>query len=377
MRQYFLALATFAGTTIGVGLFGLPYAASQIGFMPMLIYFGILGFIMLLINLALAEVTLRTAGQHRLPGYAEIYLGKRAKIITLISNTVGLYVGMVAYIVIGGGFLASLMIPILGGNIFIYTMVFYFAAIFIIFLGSKTIARSEFMSLVVFFGVLIYLFFISLMHIRTDNLFTVDLSLSNIILPYGVILFALTGASIIPEVKEILFKKERLMVNVIAIGTFIPAVTYIIFMFTVVGVTGLATTPDALKGLQLVLGSKALVLGFIFGIITTFTSYISIGLTLKKIYWYDFKMSHLTAWMVACLIPIGLYFAGFNNFITIAAFSGAVTMGVDSIIIFLTFLKARKKGERKPEFKLGLPNFIVYILIAIFLIGAIIGLKLQ
>lgn len=375
MSQYFLALATFAGTTIGVGLFGLPYAAAQIGFVPMLIYLGILSFIMLLINLALAEITLRTPGDHRLPGYAEIYLGKRAKIVTLISNTVGLYVSMVAYIVIGGTFLASLITPIIGGDIFIYTMIFYFAAIFTIFLGTKTIARSEFLSLVIFFGVLIYLFVISLFYIRTDNLFTVDLS--NIILPYGIILFAMSGASIIPELREIMAKKEKLIANVIATGTFIPAITYVIFIFIILGVTGPATTADALTGLQFILGNQAVILGFIFGIIATFTSYISIGLTLKKIYWYDLKMSHLNAWMVACLIPIGLYFAGFNNFITIAVFSGAVTMGIDSIIIFLTFLKARQQGKREPEFKLGLPSFIVYILIAIFLIGAIIGLKLQ
>lgn len=372
MRKYLLALSTFAGTTIGVGLFGLPYASAKIGFIPMFFYFIALSFVMLIVNLILAEITLRTPGQHRLPGYAEIYLGKKAKLISLASGTVGLYIGMLAYIVVGGGFLANLLIPLFGGNIFTYTLVFYFAAVTIIFLGSRTIAKSEFISLLIFFGVLLYLFVSGVSHVRVDNFLSYDLS--KIFLPYGVILFAMAGASIIPEVREILTNQERKLKSVIAVGTLIPAATYVLFIFLVQGITGAATTEDALSGLKISLGQNVLFYGFIFGIITTFTSYISIGLTLKKIYWYDFKFSHLNAWLIACLIPLGLYLAGFNDFITIAAFSGAVTMGIDSVMIFLIYLKARRVGERRPEFKVIIPKLAVYLLVAIFLAGIVVGL---
>lgn len=371
MKKYFLALSTFAGTTIGVGLFGLPYAAAQAGFWPMLFYFFFLGLIMILVNLALGEICLRTPNQHRMPGYAEIYFGKKTKLLSMASGMVGLYVGMVAYIVVGGIFLNNLLNPIIGGNVLVYSLIIFTSASFIIFLGSNTIAKSELISVIIFFLILIYFFIIGGDHIRPDNFQTFDIK--NIFLPYGIILFSLAGASAIPEARELLGNKANLLKSVIVVGTLIPIITYILFIILVLGITGPATTDAALTGLKITLGEKALIAGFIFGLFTTFTSYISVGLTLKKMFWYDFKFNHFTAWIWATMVPIILFFAGLNNFILIAAFSGAVTMGIDSILIFLVYLKAKKIGKRQPEYNLKLSKVAIYPIILILLIGIILG----
>src|SRR3989338_415431 len=116
MYQKLLALATFCGTIIGVGLFGLPYVTAQVGFVPMIFYFLILGVVMLLVNIAYGEIVLRTAGDHRLPGYNRIYLKNPwLERLSYLTTIVGLVGSLLAYLLVGGSFLASLAMPYLGG----------------------------------------------------------------------------------------------------------------------------------------------------------------------------------------------------------------------------------------------------------------------
>ncbi|HLC89632.1 MAG TPA: aromatic amino acid transport family protein [Patescibacteria group bacterium] len=370
MKQYFYALATFTGTIIGVGIFGLPYATAQIGFIPILFYFAFLGLITILIHLIFGEICLRTPGAHRLPGLAEIYLGKRIKWISVFSNTIGLLGANLAYLIVGGSFLASFFAPIFAGPELAYILIFYFSGALIIYLGTKTISESEFFSLIIFFIILFFLFAKGSFNINLANLATIDLK--NLILPYGVILFSLAGMSVIPEIKEILGQKNRFLKNIIITGTIIPIFTYLIFIILVLGVNGAQTSPDALNGLVNALGQNIVGYGFLFGVITTFTSYLTIGITIKKIFWYDLNFSHFSAWIIACFTPLLLYLIGFNDFIKIIAFIGAVTIGIDGITVFLIHQKAKKQGKVKPIYEIKLAKPIIYLIMAIFLAGVVV-----
>lgn len=367
MRQYLSALAIFCGTIIGVGLFGLPYAAKQFGFIPTIFYLIGLTGVIIIIHLIFGEICSRTPGDHRLPGLTEIYFGKKIKFLPVLTNSLGLFGANLAYIIIGGSFLANLLIPIFGGTELTYVLIFFATGALIIFLDSKATSRSEMISLIIFFIILVFLLIKSLPHIQPTNLLTYKLT--NFFLPYGIILFSLSGMAIIPELKEILSKKGKLLKNVIITGTLIPAVVYLIFIFFILGACGQNTTPDALTGLKMVLGEKILIAGFIFGIITTFTSYLSVGLTLKKIFWYDLKFAHFEAWILAAFIPLLLYLIGLKDFIAIISFTGAVTMGIDGILVFLIHQKAKKTGQLKPAYQINLPKIVTYLIIIMFLVG--------
>ena len=374
MKKYLLALATFIGTIIGVGLFGLPYITSQIGFLPILVYFGVLGLVTMLIQLMYGEICLRTAGDHRLPGYIEIYLDRRLKFLPIITNSIGLYGANLAYIIIGGSFLASLLMPVFGGTVFTYVLIFFAAGALIIFLGSGSIAKSELVSIGLFFLVLIFLFVKGWPEIDLFNFLTVDLNFKTMILPYGVILFSLTGMSVIPEVREVLDNQPRHLRSIIILGAIIPIITYIIFIITVLGITGANTTTDALSGLENHLGKGILTAGYLFGVLTTFTSYLTIGITIKKILWYDLKFSHLISWALAVSIPMILYLGGLKDFIAIIAFTGSVTVGIDVVLVALTYLKAKKKGDRVPDYDAGITKPTVIFLVVFFLIGVVASL---
>jgi len=81
------------------------------------------------------------------------------------------------------------------------------------------------------------------------------------------------------------------------------------------------------------------------------------GLTLKKVFWYDLKLKKNLAWVITCFIPFFFFLIGIKNFIPVIAFVGGVMLGIDGILILLMYKKIRPK------------NLLVYPLILIFLGG--------
>jgi len=367
MMQVIFAIATFSGTIIGVGIFGLPYVTMKFGFWPtVLFYFPLLTAVTMIIHLTYGEICLRTDGTHRLPGYAGIYLGKWGQRISLVSAIVGFYGSMLAYLIIGSQFTAQLLIPLIGGTELVYILIFFAFSSLVIFLDAKFIARAEFGSLVLLLLALVYLLVKGLPLIEPANFSTG--SWQNIFLPYGVIMFSLGGMSVVPELREFLGKQAAKLKGVIIAGIAIPVVIYLAFIVLILGLAGAETSRDALSGLSEILGEKALIAGFIFGIMATFTSYISVGQTLKKMLWYDFKFEHFIAWVAASFIPLLLYFIGLKDFLAIIGFTGAVTIGLDGILTFFIYFKA-KQTKSVPAYQVNLPKFISILIIALFIVG--------
>jgi len=116
------AIAILAGTTIGAGIFAVPYAIAQIGFIPGLLYLLVIGGLMILLNLMYGEIVLRTKGDHQLTGYSQIYFGKKGKMIATLVMLVGLYGALLAYLIQIGVFAYELLGV---GSPLIWSMVFF------------------------------------------------------------------------------------------------------------------------------------------------------------------------------------------------------------------------------------------------------------
>ena len=104
-KNSLLAVGSLIGTIIGAGVFGIPYVVAKSGILISLFYFLILGALVLFLHLCLGEVVLRTKEKHRLVGYTEKYLGKKAKILVTISVIIGTVGALLVYIILGGDFL--------------------------------------------------------------------------------------------------------------------------------------------------------------------------------------------------------------------------------------------------------------------------------
>ncbi len=369
LKLFLYAIAILAGTIIGVGIFGLPYVASKVGFGVIFVYFLILGVLVTIIHLLFGEVVLRSKSKRRLPGYAKEYLGKTGKGMAFFSTVFGLTGALLAFIILGGEFLFSLLSPVLGGHYLIYVLIFFSVGAWLIYTGIENIAKTQLILLGLFFLVLFTIFGRGFNIIEVSNLLTFDVDY--IFLPYGIVLFSLWGIALIPEVKEILRGKEKLLKSLIPVSILLAIITYLLFVFLVLGITGNQTSKEAIYGLTKVFGDGIIGLAFAFGVLTCFTSFITLGLTLKKVYWYDFKISKKLSWLLACFVPLILYFLGFRDFIRVIGVTGAVMLGIEGILVVLMHTKAKIKGKRTPAYSIFLPRWFKYFLILFLVLGII------
>lgn len=356
MKNFLYAIALLIGTIIGVGVFAIPYVAAQAGFAVVLFYLIGLGLITLLVHLFYGEIVLKTPGKHRLVGYSQKYLGRWGKRIATISSIFGLYGALLAYIIVAGQFLKA----IFGGSAFNWSLIFFLFGALFIFLGLKTIAQAEFFMTLLLFASMAVIFIFGWKYINWQNLSTLDSAY--LFLPYGVVLFALSGATAIPQMKEIVNNKK--LKPAIVLGTLIPVVLFIIFVLVVLGVTGSNTTQEALIGLQTILGPKIMFIGLIFGILALITSFLTLGLNLKEIFWYDYKMPKNLAWVLACFTPLLFFILGMRNFIEVIGLVGVMLAGIDGILIALIYRKLKKSWL--------LPG----LLILVFVFGILYELKI-
>lgn len=369
IKTFIYALSVFLGTIIGVGFFALPYITVKVGLWTIIFYFLFLGSIVVFLQLLFTEVVMRTKDMRRLPGYALLYLGKWGERIASTTTVFGLGGALLAYLIIGGEFLRSLLSPVFGGNVLTYTLLYFTAGAVLIYFGIKSVAKIEFFAVILFVAILLIIFTQGFNLIEIENLFNFDPAY--IFLPYGVILFSFWGMALIPEVKEMMLGREKELKKIIPLAVFIAAIIYLFFIFIVAGISGNNVSKDAISGLRGFLDNWIIGLALLFGLLTTFTSFITIGLTLKKVFWYDFKLPKNLAWLLACFGPLALFFLGLKDFITVIGLVGGVMLGIDGIIIILMHFRAKTEGEKAPAWRLSLPRPLAYFLILILILGII------
>ena len=361
-RQTFNAVAALSGTIIGVGFFSLPYITVQVGFWAMLGYFAVLGGMVIVIHWIFGEVALNTPDFLRVPGYAKIYFGERGKRIALISTILGTYGAILAYLIIGGKFLENSVSPFFGGSYLLYGLIYFFLGSLFIYFGIKPITKICFFELAIFLGILILFFFSGYQLFKVENLLT-GLNFKNFFLPYGPILFSLWGAAMIPEIEEMLGEKKNLLKKVIVLSVLIPIFLYLLFAILVAGISGPKTTIDAISGLAGFLGKKIVVFGLFVGIVTTFTSFVALGITLRKVFSYDLKIPKVPAFLMVCFVPLILFLIGMTDFLKVISFIGGIMMGSEGILIVLMYHKIKKKKAVVFPLVLILLGGIIYELV--------------
>lgn len=358
------------GTTIGIGIFGIPFAFIKSGFLTGILFLVLLGAINLILNLAFGEMTLRTEGFHQLTGYTEVYLGNVWKKIVLFALSLGIYASLLAYIIISGEFLTNIIsITSMSFSAFALSTLFFIAVSLLILGGLKTVSWLEFFISGILMVLITFIAFLALPKISLSSipLFRKEF----LFLPYGIIFFALQGSSAIPLQREILEGKEEHLKKAILWGSLIPAIIYLLFAFIVGGVSGESTSPDAVSGLYSYLGFPAVFLLSFFGVLAVATSFLSLGTSLFEIFHYDFRVSKLLSWLLVIIPPYFLFFSGTRNFIDVINLGGAVAVGIISIIFVILYQKIKSKGQRIPEYSLNIPRWIWYAMIGLFSFGAV------
>lgn len=363
--NFWEAVAVLTGTIIGAGVLGLPFVIAKLGALPGLAMLLVLGLASLILNLMFAEVILRTRYRHQLAGYARKYLGKFAFTLETVSFLVGGFGALTAYLIGEGKVLTALF----GGSEMTNALIFFVVTAIILFAGLKILKVFELWMVLALLVVVFSIFIFGFSSVDLSNY--KNIQMNGWLVAYGVILFAYGGAASIVPLREILRGHEQQVKRAVIVATVIPIVVYILFSLIVVGVTGLATTEVATVGLGEKLGQYMIIFGNLFAFFAMGTSFLTIGNTLKEFLHYDLKLSRIVSWALTLIVPLSIFLFVARGFIDTLGVVGGLAFGLSGIILVLMFWRAKKRGDRLPEFHLSKLKIVGGALVLMFLFGLV------
>lgn len=360
---------------MGVGIFGIPFAFSQAGFWVGFLFLIFIGFITLLMNLMYGEVVLRTHDEHQITGYTGKYLGPWFKRFIFFSVSLALYSALLVYMVIAGDFLNNIFSSVFYASPTSYSLIFFTVLAVLILRGIERIPWVELLLMGLFAIVVFSILGVGVNKINLSNFTGIQSEFW--FLPYGILLFAFAGFSAIPIQRDILRNQEKNLRKSILFAVILVGALYLLFAFTVLGISGSATTPDAISGLYEFLGGKIIFLGSLFGILAVSTSFLMLGSAFLDMFHLDYGIKRKWAWFLVVAPPLVLFLGGLRTFIEIISLAGSVAIGLEGIVLTFVYIKSKSKGDRVPEYSLELPKFIYYLLIFMFGAGIVYALFIK
>jgi tyrosine-specific transport protein len=374
-HKFWYAVAVIVGSMVGVGIFGLPFAFAKAGFWLGIGLLVVIGAETLLIDSMYGEVVLRTHAKHQLTGYAKKYLGRGFQRVVFFAAVLTGYAALLAYIIIAGDFLNTLLSSFFFIPLPAYSIIFFAFVSLAVLAGLKTVSWLETIFTGFFITIIVLFFAGDISHINPIN-FQGHMT-SNAYLPYGVLLFAFGGLLAIPISRELLVGQERKFRRAITTGLLIVSLLYALFVVAVVGVSGGATSQDAISGLFEFVGPRISLLGAAFGITAVSTSFMMLASGLVEVFHFDFRIRSLKAWLLVVVPPLLFFLAGLRTFVDIISLAGGVALGIEHLVIVLLYAKVKKHGDRIPEYSLGIPNWLLYIIMAVLATGIVYYLVMR
>jgi tyrosine-specific transport protein len=369
-KKFWVATFTLSGTIIGAGILGLPYVFSKSGYLIGLFWLLFLGGVIILSKLYLGEVILRTKKIHQLPGYAEKYLGKWGKRLMVFEMLFGVYSALLAYLIGEGQSFSQLFTNSLNYSL-LFAFIFWIVMTLFLREGLRGLKKIESWGVLAIIFIVIAMFIWYSPGIKIENVSYIEFN--NFFIPFGVVLFALLGFSALPEMKRELNGNEKLMKKAIFFGAFIPVIVYILFSFIF-----LANLGNNIPEISTLAFGKIVIL---LGIFTMLTSYFVLSFALRDMFRFDFNYKKNTTFILVSLLPLLIYFVCyyFNwlSFVNVLGIAGVISAGITGILIVLMNKRAKKYGERKPEYSILINNWIIAFMIIVFLCGVIIQLSIE
>lgn len=369
-KNIILPTSLLAGTIIGAGIFALPYVFEKAGILTGLFYLAVFSCVFTLVHLMYADIIVRTPENKRLPGYAKIYLGAVGEWTAVLMTIVGAIFVLLVYLILSISFF-NLIFPSAGLADRYKLLIFWFFGSLAIFFGINRLAISEFLITIGIGAIIMVVFGFGvpwLGEITEISLF----NFNDFFIPYGAVLFSLGGVVAVPATLGYFRNNNdsRLKAkNPIILGSVLPAFVYLIFVF---GIFALSETvsQDSISGLSKGIPSVILILLGVLGLASLWSSYIVIGRNVKKSLEHDLGVGAVLAGAAVSVLPLLMYFSGFQNFLRLVGFVGGVFGGLEGLLIVLVWLKARRIESQERVLRKINP-FVAYLLISIFLGGII------
>lgn len=345
MARFIEAVLILSGMIIGVGMFGIPFSFARSGFLLGTLELVFLTGLMALVHLLYARIILATPAPHRIPGYARLHIGEKTEILAVCAALFGIAGSLLAYILVGSIFLHNIFELFWAGSTeFFWAVAIAASSAFITIFNLKKEAIVDSILSVLLFVFLGWVIVALFPAVKLENFSSINLS--SAFLPYGVLIFALSGSAAIPDVVSLLNKDAKKIGLAVIIGTLIPAIVYFLFAFSVVGALGSHASEEAVSSLRGVLGREFVVILGLVGFLAVYDSYIILSSNARAMLELDFLFPKRVAWILVSAIPFTLYLAGLHSFILIIGAVGAVAGGIEISLIVAIYHQVRNAAGK-------------------------------
>jgi amino acid permease len=368
-QSYIRAIAALAGTTIGAGIFGIPYVMAQAGVMTGIFWILVVGVLLIATNLIHGEFSLRMRDDKKFVGIACYYFADKWCRLIGYFTQINFFGTLIAYHIIGGTFLHIILSSFFEIDVTTTTFLYAIGVGAVLYAKAAFIEKFDFPLVVMLFVTIGALIISGISKVSFGTFAFADFSQS--ILPYGVALFALNSVSSIPAIEQILDGNKKKLKPTIIWGAVISIVITLAFGVVVSGITGAQTTQDALTGLIPWYGNGVIVFGALIGLLAILTSHIIIGHHLKEIFIFDYRLPKLLAWAFTLGVPYAIVLFTAISFIGVLGFVGGVFGGLNGVLVGVLGLRMRKYVTREPEYTLKYATFWSYAIIIAFSIGTV------
>ncbi|MBI1839011.1 MAG: hypothetical protein HYR95_01780 [Candidatus Colwellbacteria bacterium] len=357
-KEVVMPAGLLAALIIGAGMFALPYVFSEAGFVTGFFYLALFAAVFGTVHLMYAEVIIGTKGEHRFVGYAQIYLGTGAKSVSVVTTLVGLLLTLAIYIILSVSFI-KLVFPAIPSTA--AAIAFWALGSMVIVFSLKKLAILESIVTPALIGIVLILFIFGVSAVGTVSLPGISGNLPKLFLPYGIVLFSLSGRAAISSVRDY-YRKNKLdegrIGQAIALGTIVPAVIYFIFAVSVFWLSPNGVSLESVSGLAFI---PPVLLGLvgILGFVSIWDSYFFLCLEAKDIFVYDFGLPSVAATGLALATPLALYFYGNQNLLGFMGVAGGIFLAIESVLVVLMRNRLKRIGAWG------------YFIITVFVTGAL------
>lgn len=365
------ATYTIAGTMIGAGILALPASMAVSGFFPGMVSIVIIGIVSIFTALYIVETLLRTEGELHMPALTEKYLGRIGLVVIFLGIMLYIYGALAGYLSAGG----SLIYELSGGKIpfFLGTVIYFIVSTGIVYFGLRITGITELLLFSLMIVFVITVMGMTVPHLQPELVLDADWGALPSI--SGIVLFAYAGHVIIPTIARGMKHDSKGLVIAVIAGLVLPMAIYLlwslVFSMAIPRGTAGETVPysetvtlfqakhygqPATIPLGHLIGGPVVLIGSIFAILSTFTSYLGFGISSVDC-WLDLPskrkegIPRLSALLLTMLIPLILALinpASFLVGIDIGGiYGGSLFAG---LIPPLLVLRARKRGTVQSSF---------------------------
>lgn len=350
-----------AATTLGAGIFALPYAFQESGWLTGLFYLLALGCLIVFVHSLYWRTLSFVHEKQRLLGLTERYMGKWGHAFASAAIIGGLILALVVYLILAGQFIA-LLFPSSGGAL--GTLAFWIIGSLPLMVSVRWLAGLESLAAVLM-AALIIVIFISSGGAMGESLEIPAVNFKHILFPFGIVLFSLAGWTAIEPMYEYGKKSGGILrrpLGVFALGTGAVVLLYLLFVQGVFNSTSVIT-PDTVSGLLSWPLWKLKLLGAL-GLFALWTSYVPISVEIKNSLEKDAQLPKEWGLITAVGAPILLFALGLTSFIDAIGLAGGVFLGLQYVCILFVSRKVLPLGNAARLF--ANLAIVVFVLAALY-----------